>query len=60
MRVVPGIAVAPPSLAGIARRVEARIADVLETELARGRRAQRHTRSTDEAASAAHNPRRMA
>lgn len=35
MRVVPGIALAPPSLARIARRVEDRIADVLDTELAR-------------------------
>lgn len=35
MRVVPGIAMAPPSLAGIARRIEARIGDVLDTELAR-------------------------
>lgn len=35
MRVVPGIAMAPPSLAGIARRVEGRIGDVLEAELAR-------------------------
>ena len=35
MRVVPGIAIAPPSLAGIARRVEARIGDVLEAELGR-------------------------
>ena len=35
MRVVPGIAMAPPSLAGIARRVEARIGDVLDGELAR-------------------------
>lgn len=35
MRVVPGIAMAPPSLAGIARRIEARIGAVLDTELAR-------------------------
>ena len=35
MRVVPGIAVAPPSLAGIARRVEARIARLLDAELER-------------------------
>ncbi|MDQ4067884.1 MAG: polyprenyl synthetase family protein [Actinomycetota bacterium] len=35
MRVVPGIAVAPPSLAGIARRVEARIARLLDRELER-------------------------
>ena len=35
MRVVPGIAVAPPSLARIARRVEDRIAGVLEQELQR-------------------------
>ncbi len=36
--------------------------DALETELARGRRARRHTRSTDtdDAAPAAHEPRRMA
>jgi geranylgeranyl diphosphate synthase type I len=35
VRVVPGIAVAPPSLAGIAQRVEARIATLLADELAR-------------------------
>ena len=35
MRVVPGIAMAPPSLARIARRVEGRIGDVLDAELAR-------------------------
>jgi geranylgeranyl diphosphate synthase type I len=35
VRVVPGIAMAPPSLAGIARRVEDRIAGVLDAELAR-------------------------
>ncbi len=35
MRVVPGIAMAPPSLAGIGRRVEERIAGVLDAELAR-------------------------
>ena len=35
MRVVQGIAVAPPSLAPIARRVEARIAGVLGSELQR-------------------------
>ncbi|MDQ3897317.1 MAG: polyprenyl synthetase family protein, partial [Actinomycetota bacterium] len=35
MRVVPGIAVAPPSLSGIARRVEARIARLLDGELER-------------------------
>ena len=35
MRVVPGIAMAPPSLAGIARRVEERIGDLLDIELAR-------------------------
>ena len=35
--------------------------DALETELARGRRARRHTRSSDDdAAPAAHEPRRMA
>ena len=35
MRVVPGIAIAPPSLSGIAARVEARIAGVLDRELER-------------------------
>ncbi len=35
MRVVPGIAVAPPSLSGIAKRVEKRIAALLDCELAR-------------------------
>jgi geranylgeranyl diphosphate synthase, type I len=35
VRVVPGIAIAPTSLARIARRVEARIAGVLEGELTR-------------------------
>ena len=35
MRVVPGIAVAPPSLTPIARRVEARVAGVLDAELER-------------------------
>ncbi len=35
MRVVPGIAVAPPSLARIARRVEARVARLLDAELER-------------------------
>ena len=35
MRVVPGIALAPTSLARIARRVESRVACVLEGELAR-------------------------
>ncbi|MGI8810593.1 MAG: polyprenyl synthetase family protein, partial [Acidimicrobiales bacterium] len=35
MRVVPGIAIAPPSLARIARRVEERVSGVLGTELAR-------------------------
>ena len=35
MRVVPGVAVAPPSLAGIARRIEARIALLLDAELER-------------------------
>ena len=35
MRVVPGIAVAPPSLAGIARRVEARVSSLLDGELER-------------------------
>lgn len=35
MRVVPGIAVSPPSLAPIARRVEARIEGVLGAELGR-------------------------
>ncbi len=35
MRVVPGIAVAPPSLSGIATRVEGRIAGLLDCELDR-------------------------
>ena len=35
MRVVPGIAVSPPSLAPIARRVETRVAGVLDAELRR-------------------------
>jgi geranylgeranyl diphosphate synthase, type I len=35
VRVVPGIAMAPPSLARIARRVEARIGRVLDSELSR-------------------------
>jgi geranylgeranyl diphosphate synthase type I len=35
VRVVPGIAMAPPSLARIARRVEERIGRVLDSELAR-------------------------
>jgi len=35
VRVVPGIAIAPPSLSGIAKRVETRIADVLDSELER-------------------------
>ncbi|HEX2048581.1 MAG TPA: polyprenyl synthetase family protein [Acidimicrobiales bacterium] len=35
MRVVPGIAVAPPSLARIARRVEGRVARLLDAELER-------------------------
>ena len=35
MRVVPGIVVAPPSLSGIARRVETRIARLLDGELER-------------------------
>ncbi len=35
MRVVPGIAVAPPSLAGIARRVDERIRTLLDAELER-------------------------
>jgi geranylgeranyl diphosphate synthase, type I len=35
VRVVPGIAMAPPSLARIARRVEERVGDLLDMELAR-------------------------
>ena len=35
MRVVPGIAIAPPTLSGIALRVETRVARLLEGELAR-------------------------